>query len=252
MIGSERYISKVVLKKEVDPHSYLAKIPALAVLADQKSINVDHAVTFFVGENGTGKSTLIEAIAVAYGFNPEGGTRNFQFSTVDAHSDLHEHLTLVKSNFPKDGFFLRAESYFNVASNIDALDEGGRDPRVIDSYGGVSLHEQSHGESFLSLVQHRFGGEGLYILDEPEAALSPMRLLTLMMEMKRLVDSGSQFIIATHSPILMAYPDATILEFSAEGIRAMGVQETEHFQLTCSILRDPSRFFAHFFEEDME
>lgn len=189
----------------------------------------------FVGENGTGKSTLLEAIAVAFGFNAEGGTVNFNFCTRETHSELYKHLTLGKRGFADDGFFLRAESLYNAATNIDILDEGVLEERkIINSYGGVSLHNQSHGESFLSIVQNRFSGHGLYILDEPEAALSPMKLLTLMAEIDRLVKDGSQFIIAIHSPILMAMPNSEILEFSKDGIKNVSYQDTEHFKITKS------------------
>lgn len=185
---SGQYINSVILDKPLDKQSYLSVLPAIKYLADNKSLLLSNNVTFFVGENGTGKSTLIEAIAVAYGFNPEGGTKNFNFSTNQSHSDLWEHLTLSKGKFAKDGFFLRAESFYNVATNIDEMDkEPSFSPPVIDSYGGVSLHNKSHGESFLALVQNRFNGNGVYILDEPEAALSPMRLLTLIVEIDNLV-----------------------------------------------------------------
>jgi len=183
-----QYISSVILKKPINRQSYLSNIPAIKYLAVNKSLPLSNNVTFFVGENGTGKSTLIEAIAVAYGFNPEGGTKNFNFATNQSHSDLWKHLTLSKGKFAKDGFFLRAESFYNVASNIEDLDkEPSFSPPLIDSYGGISLHNQSHGESFLALLQNRFGGNGVYILDEPEAALSPMRLLTLIVEIDNLV-----------------------------------------------------------------
>ena len=181
-------------------------------LQEKERINLNAPVTFFVGENGTGKSTLLEAIAIAAGFNPEGGTKNFNFATRETHSELCDCIALAKYGFPKDGFFLRAESIYNVASNIDDLDDldenGGGGPPIINSYGGISLHKQSHGESFLAIMENRFGGNGLYILDEPEAALSPMRLMRLMAKMDDLVKRNSQFIISTHSPILMAYPGA--------------------------------------------
>ena len=207
-------------------------------------------VTFFVGENGTGKSSLLEAIAVACGFNPEGGTRNFRFATRETHSELGEYLTPIRKGYPRDGFFLRAESFYNVASSIDEMDEGGiLGPRVIDSYGGVSLHRQSHGESFLALVKNRFGGEGLYLLDEPEAALSPSRLLTLLCEVRRLVESDSQLIIATHSPILMAYPSARLYLLGEDGVRAVDYRETEHYQLTKRFLDDPERMLHYLLKD---
>ena len=182
--NGNRYIGDIVLKKRPEGGSYLNDIPAVKYLMDKGHIELHSPVTFFIGENGTGKSTLLEAIAVAVGFNPEGGTRNFNFSTRNTHSELCDCISLTRYGYPKDGFFLRAESFYNVASNIDELDEaGGFGPQIKDSYGGRSLHAQSHGESFISLVQNRFGGRGLYLLDEPEAALSPMRLMSLLVAM---------------------------------------------------------------------
>ena len=199
-------------------------------------------MTIFVGENGTGKSTLVEAIAVAFCFNPEGGSRIFDFSTEITHSELFEHLTLVKRAFPKDGFFLRAESYYNVASYINQMDKmAAPAPPIINAYGGISLHEQSHGESFLALVQNRFGGKGIYILDEPEAALSPQNIMVLIAEIDRLVKNDSQFIIATHSPMLMAFPGAKVYEFSKQGIEQKNYKETEHFQIMKNFLQNPEQ-----------
>jgi predicted ATPase len=199
----------------------------------------DSRVTFIVGENGSGKSTLIEAIAVAYGFNAEGGSRNMVFSTKSTHSVLNDWLQIDKGfKQPKDGYFLRAESYYNVASNIDDLDMGGGGRQIKSYYGGKSLHEQSHGESFMALMKNRLGGKGMYIFDEPEAALSPTRQLELLAHIHRLVDAGSQFIIATHSPILMAYPGAVILEPTYQGLKQIAYEDTKHFQVTKSFLLD--------------
>ena len=243
------YISDVILDTQPGKDSYLYDLPVVQHLRTEKSLPITNAVTFFVGENGTGKSTLLEAIAVAYGFNAEGGTRNFNFSTNQSHSELFKHLILAKSSYPKDGFFLRAESFYNAASYIDQIDrEPSFQPPVVESYGGVSLHEQSHGESFLSLVQNRFGGEGLYLLDEPEAALSPTRLFTLMVEMDRLVKKNSQFIIATHSPILLAFPSAKIYEFFTDGIEAVPYESTEHYKVTKQFLENPERMLKYLLE----
>lgn len=245
MLVSAEYISEIVFDNKLGRDSYLCSLPVIKYLSEN-SIKLTRPVTFFVGENGTGKSTLLEAIAVAYGFNAEGGTRNFNFSTNSTHSELYRHLTVVKRKHARDGFFLRAESLYNVATNIDRMDsEPSFSPPVIDSYGGVSLHCQSHGESFLAIVQNRFGGNGMYILDEPEAALSPMRILTLIAEIDRLVKKESQFIIATHSPILMAFPDAQILELSESGINQVDYRNTEHYRTTREFLDNPERFLHY-------
>ena len=240
------YLNSVRRSRELPGESYLQRLGPVQYLMAGKTLEFDRPVTFLVGENGTGKSTLLEGIAVACGFNPEGGTRNFNFSTRATHSVLGEYLTPARKRYPRDGFFLRAESFYNVATNIDEMDEGpAMGPRLIDSYGGVSLHRQSHGESFLALVQNRFGGEGLYLLDEPEAALSPSRLLTLIGEMDQLVKADSQFIVATHSPVLMAFPEARIYVLSEDGVRTAEYQETEHYQLTKRFLDDPERMLRY-------
>jgi len=194
--------------------------------------------------------TEVDGRAVACGFNAEGGTRNFSFSTRETHSPLYRYLTVGRTAYPRDGFFLRAESFYNVATNIDEMDEEpGPGGRVIDSYGGVSLHRQSHGESFLSLVEHRFGGQGLYLLDEPEAALSPSRLMTLLVHIRHLVGQDSQFLIATHSPILMAYPGACIYQLSEAGIARVDYRDTEHYRLTRRFLEAPERMMELLFQE---
>ncbi len=233
-----KYISQVRFAGGLKSNSYLQALPVVQYLARVKTLDFTSPVTFFVGENGTGKSTLLEALAVAYGFNAEGGTRNFNFSTNQTHSELCDHISLVKRAYANDGFFLRAESLYNAATYID-------DVEATHNYGPVSLHHQSHGESFMAVVQNRFSGRGVYLLDEPEAALSPMRQLTLMTEIHRLVEMDSQFIIATHSPILMAFPGAEILELSAEGVQKVSYQETEHYQITKQFLDDPQRMLHY-------
>lgn len=236
---NDLFIKQIYALEDIPEDDYISRLSVVRRM-QREPIEFGSPVTFFVGENGVGKSTLIEAIAVAFGFNAEGGSRNFSFETRASHSRLSEYIRVVKSfRRPRDGFFLRAESYYNVASHIEELDSYGGGPRIIDSYGGVSLHEQSHGESFLSLVANRFGGEGVYILDEPEAALSPMGLLTLMCHLKRLVDEGSQFIIATHSPMLMAFPGADVFEITDEAVSLVPYKETEHYSVTRRFLLDP-------------
>lgn len=222
--------------------SYPFRIPAVAALKTRLGLH-PHA-TFFVGENGSGKSTLIEGIAVACGFNPEGGTNNFNFSTRRSESSLHSCLRVAKTERrPRTGFFLRAESLFNLATNIEDLDrEPAAAPPVIDSYGGKSLHEQSHGESFMALVTHRFGPEGLYILDEPEAALSIRRQVELLrMLHAHVTEKGSQIIVATHSPVLMALPGALIYRLGDDGISRVAYEETDAFRLTREFLLDPAK-----------
>ncbi len=202
------------------------------------SLDFHTPVTFFVGENGTGKSTFLEAIAVCMGFNAEGGSRDFSFSTRDTHSELCALLTTIKTVPPKDGFFLRAESFYNTASYLD-------DHSTLLRYGGVSFHQQSHGESFMALVENRFEGNGLYLLDEPEAALSPQRLLSLIVEIDRLVKAHSQFIIATHSPILMAFPYSEVYFFSEKGIENVQYRDTEHYKITKQFLDAPEQMLHY-------
>ncbi len=198
-------------------------IPSIAQMG---TLRFDKPVTFFIGENGSGKSTLIEAIAILMRYNPEGGSRDFTFATAQAHGTLHNHLRYTRSQRRQgDGFFLRAESYFNLASEVDRLD-------LQDSYGGKSLHAQSHGESFFALLEHRLRGDGLYILDEPEAALSPTRQMTMLTRLHQLVQDGCQFLIATHSPILMAYPDADIYLMGEGAPKRTGYTDTEHYRIT--------------------
>jgi predicted ATPase len=201
------------------------------------------SVTFLVGENGSGKSTLVEALAVAWGFNAEGGSKNFSFGTRPSHSELHGFIRVIRSpRRVKDGFFLRAESYFNVATQIENLGVSG--------YGDVPPHEQSHGESFFALLEHRFRGQGLYILDEPEAALSPSRQLSFLARLHQLVGQKSQFIIATHSPIILAYPDAWIYQTSERGLERVEYEDTDHFQITRNFLNRRQTFLDVLLNDD--
>ena len=206
---------------EVPRDSYLRDIPALKGF---QRLSFDSNVTFFAGENGTGKSTLLEGIAVAYGYNPEGGTKNYHFSTYHDVSELEEAIRLVRGYRQRNsGYFFRAESFFNVAT-ATALQYN--DDGTMPDY-----HAQSHGESFLSFLQDECR-EGVYLMDEPEAALSPQRQLTLMLHIRNMSLEGSQFIIATHSPILLGLPGARILNFSEDGIQLIQYEETESYQIT--------------------
>ena len=234
----------VVRERIADPAAYPFALPVVRALVDAPIALAP--VTYFVGENGSGKSTLLEAVAVATGFNAEGGTKNFAFATRRSESPLHQALRLGRgARRPRTGFFLRAESFFNVATEIERMDrEPSFGPPVIDSYGGRSLHEQSHGESFLSLFLHRFGPEGLYLLDEPEAALSPARQLTFLVRMHDLVREGCQFLVATHSPIVLAYPGAKILRASADGLEETSYDEAEPVTVMREFLGNRERYVA--------
>lgn len=236
VLDAKHYLLKVSLRRDKisNFNCYPFNIPAIKGL---REIEMHPSVTFLIGENGAGKSTLIEGIATAFGFNPEGGSKNFTFSTNATHSRLHEYITLQRGlKKPRDGFFLRAESFYNVATNIDDLDVFG--DAILPAYGGKSLHRMSHGESFMALLMNRFRGSGLYILDEPEAALSPSRQLAMLSRMDKLVRNGSQFIISTHSPILMAYPDALIYMIDEKGIYNVKYEETEHYIITRQFLNN--------------
>ncbi|MCB1784392.1 MAG: AAA family ATPase [Alphaproteobacteria bacterium] len=201
----------------------------LTAVKNIESIKFKTPVTFIVGENGSGKSTVLEAIAAGMGINPEGGNKNTGFSTARTHSNLYEKIRCIKGcKRPRNWYFLRAESFYNVATYMDQVG-------YLDSYGGKSLHQQSHGESFMALLQNKLHGNGFYLFDEPEAALSPQRQLSALVHFQRLAQD-SQLIIATHSPILMSYPGATIYLIGKDGIDCVDYQETEHYQVTKNFL----------------
>ncbi len=211
-------------------------LPAIGALAG--GLALDRKVTYLIGENGSGKSTLLEAIAVAAGLNPEGGSSNFSFSTRDSHSELWRSLRLVRGvRRPSTDFFLRAESLFTTATYLEELPDN-----PLRSYGGRSLHEQSHGESFLTLMIDRFGADGFYLLDEPDAALSTQNCLTCLRRVHELVTQGSQFVIATHSPIILSYPEATIYECTDHGVEQVAYEDAEPVRLMRAFIEARPRF----------
>ena len=233
---NDQFIQKINIDwNKIDADSYLRNIPTIKNL---QSLELSNSVTFFVGENGSGKSTLLEAVAVAWGFNPEGGTKNYNFSTYDSHSALHDAIRLVKG-YKKAGwgYFLRAESFYNVATMEEEYEE----------YLSDRYHEKSHGESFLAMLQKQMKPNGLYIFDEPEAALSPQRQLTLLMEIYRCAKQDSQFIIATHSPILLGLPDAEILSFDEGVIHPCEYEETESYQVTEMFINNREQLLRRLF-----
>lgn len=222
---------------KIDPRSYLRKIEAISGLTEW---TFRRPVTFFVGENGSGKSTLLEALAVAYGFNPEGGTKNYSFSTYDSHSELHDAIRLSKGiHKPGWGYFLRAESFYNVATAEQNYME----------WKSQRFHEMSHGESFLAMIQNNFRPNGVYLLDEPEAALSPQRQLTLLLEIVSCSRDGAQFIIVTHSPILLGIPDAEIISFDNGLLHPITYEETDSFQVTEMFINHRQRILHQLLEE---
>lgn len=230
-IDQNHFLLKISINKKNPPNEYPYNIPSIKNL---NKINFHPKVTFLIGENGTGKSTILEAIAISLGFNPEGGSRNLRFKTKDSHSELYKYIDIKKGlSLPKDGYFLRAETFYNVATSLIE-----QEFEFSPSYGGKSLHEQSHGESFMSLIENRFLGNGIYILDEPEGALSPFNQLKLLCLIQKLVNKNSQFIIATHSPIILGYPNADIYTIEQEGITKVNYEDTTIYQLTKQFLNN--------------
>ena len=237
------YLRSVSLKREAISSfdEYPFSIPAVREL-DTLEFHPD--ATFLVGENGSGKSTLIEAIALALGFGAEGGTKNVRIRTADDTSPLHGFLKLARSfSKPKDFYFLRAESFYNVATYMDEVG-------YLAGYGDKSLHARSHGEAFIALLTDKLRGDGLYIFDEPEAALSPTRQLAALRLIHQLVQDGSQFIIATHSPILLAYPRAKILMLDRSGLSDVTYEDTEHFAVTKDFLNNYKGTLRHLLDDE--
>ena len=247
------YLSAARLRREAVPsfERYPFSLPAVRGL---ETIRFHPSVTYFVGENGSGKSTLLEAVAVSLGFNAEGGAlHELRFATRESHSELHDFLETRPSRV-KWGFFLRTESFFNLATAVEALDREewakALPRKAIDYYGGRSLHEQSHGESFLSLFQHRLHGGMLVLMDEPEAALSPLRQMSFLTLLHQHVRNGAQFVIATHSPIVLAYPDAWIYQFGEDGISRVDYEGTEHFRVYHDFLQNREMSLRVLLEEE--
>ncbi len=221
---------------------YPWNLPMIEAL--EAGVALDPRVTYLIGENGSGKSTLLEAVAVAAGMNAEGGSSNFSFATRASHSELWEAIRLVRGvRRPATDYFLRAESVFTAATYLEELDLQEHGRRVHDAYGGASLHEQSHAEAFLAVMLNRFGPNGgLYLLDEPEAALSTQNCLTCLRRIHELVLEGSQFIVATHSPLVLAYPGATIYACGERGLETIAYGDAEPVRLTQSFLSARGRF----------
>jgi predicted ATPase len=234
----------------VDPKTPRDTFPfTVPALKNFECIEFDSPVTFFIGENGSGKSTLLEALAVKSGLNAEGGGKNFHFSTTNTTSELHKALVLEREpGIVKNNYFFRAESFYTLANEIERIAKIGAE--MYDYYGSKSLHLRSHGEAFLTVVRNRLSANGLYLFDEPEAALSPSRQLTVMSIIHQLVAENSQFIIATHSPILLAYPNARIYEFTESGIVPTTYEATEQYQITHDFLINPARMLHTLFEDD--
>jgi predicted ATPase len=229
------------MKEGFDEEAYPFAIPAVGQLDD---LHFHEDVTFFVGENGSGKSTVLEAIAQVMGFSAQGGTKNVRIDDAGGSSGLHQFLKAKKSyDHPKDGYFLRAESFYNIATYMDEVN-------YLESYGGRSLHGQSHGESFMATLLNKFKGNGLYLLDEPEAALSPSRQLAALVRIHDLVQDGSQFVIATHSPILLAYPSSKIIMFDTDGLHEVKYEQTEHYSITRDFLNNYPKRLDQLFSED--
>lgn len=246
-MDSNLIVKKIVFER--DKVEDFTKYPFnIEIIKNLEELEFNSQVTFLVGENGVGKSTLIEAIAVSLGLPREGGTENFQYSTKDTVSDLHKYLRIYTYNHPKMKFFLRAESFYNFSTEQERLIDENGFGNLEKVYGG-RLHECSHGEAFLKLVKNKFTDHGLYILDEPEAALSPERQLSLLYLIDKLAKDGSQFIIATHSPILISYRDAKILDLNNK-FKETEYKDTYIYSLYKMYLDDPYTMQKRLFDNN--
>lgn len=247
---NDKYIRSVKIDwNKIQVKSYLRNIKALKSMG---LLEFRKNITFFVGENGSGKSTLLEAIAANYGFNAEGGNMNYRFSTADDVSELQSAIYLIKGHKKveqNENYFFRAESFFNVASKAEEYREETPKEVYYSRYGGKSLHEQSHGESFLAYFLS-FADQGIYLMDEPEAALSPQRQLTLFIEIARRAKAGAQFIIASHSPILLGIPEADIISFDGGKIHHCEYEETESYNITEMFINNRHKLISELLKEE--
>ncbi len=235
------FVSAIELLRERVP-SFDTYPFSLAAIRSLHILPLHPSVTFLVGENGSGKSTLLEGLAVGLGLNPEGGSKNLTFETRATHSRLADYLRVRRTHKkPNDHWFLRAESFYNVATALEEVGQKG--------YGDKLLHDQSHGESFFSLFSNRFSGKGVYLLDEPEAALSPNRQLAFLCILNDLVNKGSQFVIATHSPIILAFPKSWIYVLGGNEITRTAYEDTEHYRITRGFLNNPKSSLAEMFDD---
>lgn len=244
--GVMPYLSRL----QVGPSNGGYPFSIAAIRALEGGLELHPKVTFLVGENGTGKSTLLEGLADKWGFSKESGNRSRNLGSGTYDTVLAPAMTLTRTHArPMDGFFLRAESFYNFATEMDELEKQPFCGTGYFSYGGKSLHERSHGESFLALFLERFGGHGLYLLDEPEAALSPTRQMAFLVRLHDLVNESSQFVIATHSPVILAYPDAWIYEFTESGVERVEYRDSQPYQVTSRFLKNPESMVARLLEE---
>ncbi len=239
---NNQFIRSVLIDwSKIDENSYLRDIDAIRGL---ERLEFSRPITFFAGENGSGKSTLLEAIAISYGFNPEGGTKNYHFSTYDSHSELCEAIRISKGyRKPSWGYFLRAESFYNVATKEKEY--------ANFAHPSAELHKKSHGESFLDIAQTHLSPNGIYFLDEPEAALSPQRQLTLLRQIYQCANQGAQFVIVTHSPVLLGIPDAEILLFDDGLIHTCAYQETGSYRVTEMFIRNREKLLKTLLEDEL-